>query len=133
MLTRGITSILICFLTLLCFGQEDQINGNQYYLTGIMVNNDYGSPYCGDIAFAKVYEFEILTFSDTTYTQDTIGVIITCPEIYPIRFEVGKTYKISLSDENQAKFDWLVIEEELLKKYNLPYYLWATEISEVKN
>ena len=80
----------------------------------------YYQTYIDSIFGIREQEFEIIEFSDSNYKLDSIGVIFTCPEFYENGFfEVGKTYTITVADENQADFGWSIPNESILTKYKL--------------
>ena len=114
------------FFSVIGFGQTDSIRGDKFELKGKIINEISLTPHCGYIAFGTVIEFQILEFSDSSYKQDSIGVIFTCPEFYKDGFfEVGKTYSITIADENQADFGWTILNESILSKYKLDKKLWV--------
>lgn len=131
---KKITTILILsFFTLVGFSQNDSIRGNQFELNGQLINEIKLTPHCGTIAWGTVIEFKIDEFSDSSYRLDSIGVIFTCPEFYKDNFfEIGKTYKITVADENQADFDWVVPNESILSKYDLKKKLWVIDAQKEK-
>ena len=89
-------------------------------LKGKLISTISLPPDCGTLSFGTVVEFEIFEFSDSTYLNKDIGVIFTCPELYKDNFfELGKTYAVKVSDENQARFSWIIPNEEILYKYKL--------------
>ncbi len=113
-------------MTAIGFAQSDSIRGNQFELKGKIINEISLTPHCGIIAWGTVIEIKIIEFSDSNYKLDTIGVIFTCPEFYDDGFfEVGKTYTITVADENQADFGWTIPNESILTKYKLEKKLWV--------
>jgi len=116
----------LIFVSSIGFGQVDSIRGNQFELKGKIINEIALTPHCGYLAFGTVIEFEIIEFSDSNYKQDSIAVVFTCPEFYEDGFfEVGKTYTITVADENQADFGWTIPNESILSKYKLDKKLWV--------
>ena len=114
------------FISAIGFCQTNSMKGNQFELTGKIINEVSLTPHCGYFAFGTVIEFEIIEFSDSSYKGDSIGVIFTCPEFYENGFlETGKIYTITISDENQANFGWTIPNESILNKYNLDKKLWV--------
>lgn len=114
------------FISAIGFGQTDSIRGNQFELKGKIINEISLTPNCGTFAWGTVIEFEIIKFSDSNYKFESIAVIFTCPEFYKDGFfEVGKTYTITVSDENQADFGWSIPNESILTKYKLNKKLWV--------
>ncbi len=110
------------------FGQADSIRGNQFELKGKIINRISLTPHCGFFAYGAVIEFEIIEFSDSNYKQDSIAVVFTCPEAYGDGFfEIGKTYTITVSDENKTDFEWTIPNESILSKYKLDKRLWVIE------
>ena len=123
---RTIAILTLMFFSVIGFGQTDSIRGDNFELKGKIINEISLTPHCGYIAFGTVIEFQILEFSDSSYKQDSIGVIFTCPEFYKDGFfEVGKTYSITIADENQADFGWTILNESILSKYKLDKKLWV--------
>ncbi|TRZ43125.1 hypothetical protein [Robertkochia solimangrovi] len=123
---RIITILTLIFISTIGFAQTDSIRGNQFELKGKIINEISLTPHCGTIAWGTVIEFEIIEFSDSNYKLDSIGVIFTCPEFYEDGFfEVGKTYTITVADENQADFGWTIPNESILTKYKLDKKLWV--------
>lgn len=113
--------------------QEKAIIGNQLVLTGTIINDVHPSPPCGIIASALVVEFHILDVSNGTLPPGDVGIIVTCPELYGKDFfQTGKTYTITVADENQASFGWSIANKEALDKYNLPKKLYAVEATKVE-
>jgi len=118
---KKILAILIfTFGIVFGYAQTDLIRGNQFELEGKIINEISITPHCGTIAWGTVIEFEILIFSNSEYKLDSIGVILTCPEFYDDDFfEIGKTYTLTIADENQADFGWTIPNESILEKYKL--------------
>ncbi len=115
------------------FAQKEKVRGKQFELTGTIINEVGLSPHCGIFAFATVIEFHIQSFSDANYNSDSIAVIFTCPEMYGADFfQKGAQYQITVADENPADFGWMLVNQEALKKYNLPKKLWVLEAEKVK-
>lgn len=111
------------------FGQSDTTQGNQFELKGVIVNDVSLTPHCGTIAWGTVIEFEIIQFTDTSYSLDSIGIIAACPEFYGDNFfEVGKEFKLVVVDENQADFGWTIHNESILSKYGLKKKLWLVSV-----
>jgi len=77
---------------------------------------------------------EILEFSDFTYSQKSIPVIVTCPDFYSKDFfKVGNLYELNLADENQANFGWTISDSNTLReKYNLRCDLWVLEMKKIQ-
>ena len=122
----------LLFISAIGFAQIDSIRGNKFGLNGKIIHEIFLTPHCGDTAFGTVIEFEIIEFSDSNYKLDSIGVIFTCPESFEDGFfEVGKSYTITVADENQADFGWSIPNESMLTKYKLSKKLWV--IKAVKN
>ena len=112
--------LTLILISITGFAQVDSIRGNHFKLEGRIINEISLTPNCGYIAWGTVIEFEIISFSNSEYKSATIGVVFTCPEFYKKGFfEVGKTYIITVSDENQADFGWTIPNESILKKYKL--------------
>ena len=113
--------------------QEKSIRGEQFELTGTIINKISSPPHCGTIAWGTVVEFKVLKYSDLKYKADKIAVIFTCPEFYKANFlQVGHTYKLIVANENQADFGWSIPNDSILKKYNLDKRLWVITAEKVK-
>jgi hypothetical protein len=123
--------LLLSLLTLVLLGtngsaQADSIEENQFQFEGKIINDISLTPHCGFIAWGTVVEFEIIEFSNSKYKMDSIGVILTCPEFYEDGFfEVGNSYAITCTYDNQASFGWTIPNESILAKYNLAKKLWV--------
>lgn len=91
---KNVLSIIAFLLSAISiFAKSDSIRGQLFQLTGKMINEISMPPDCGLVAWGTVVEFQIIEFSDTSYKQDSIGVIFTCPEFYGDDFfEIGMTY-----------------------------------------
>lgn len=123
---RRITILTLLFISVIGFGQTDSIRGNQFELKGKIINEILLTPHCGVFAWGTVIEFEIIEYSDSNYRLESIGVVIPCPEFYEDGFlEVGKTYEITVADENQADFDFIIPNESILTKYKFDKMLWV--------
>lgn len=124
---------LLAFIPFFSFGQTDSIRGNQFELKGKLTSEESIKTACGSKAFASVYEFEIIEFSDSNYTQESIGIIFTCPEFYDDDFfELGRIYSIKVSDENQANFSWSILNSYLLGKYSAKKDYWVVEADKLE-
>lgn len=107
--------------------QTDTIVEKQYNLKGKLIYKILQSTDCGRIANADVFEFEIITYSDTTYKNKNIGVVIPCPELHGKNFfKLDSTYDMILSDLQTYK--WSISNIVVLEKYKLKYKLWVKEI-----
>ena len=123
-------SFLILFVFFYSFVSQSQTvltKEKQFQLVGKIINQPILSPDCGNTAFGTtVIEFEIQTFSDSTYSNKNIGLIFTCPELFGKDFlSVGRTYQITLSNTNQANFNYSILNEKDLEKYKLTYKPWV--------
>lgn len=125
---RIISTLSFLLFSLIGLSLADSIRGKKFELKGKIINEIPLTPHCGNLAFGTVIEFEIIEFSDSNYKRDTIGVIFTCPEFYENGFfEIGKTYVVTVADENQADFGWLIPNESVLTKYKLNKKLWVVK------
>lgn len=126
--------LLLCLLVSSWnFAQKQKVRGKQFELTGTIIHEVGLSPHCGIFAFATVIEFQIQSFSDPNYTNDSIAVIFTCPELYGADFfQKDAQYQITVADEDQADFGWMLVNQEALNKYTLPKKLWVLEAEKVK-
>ncbi len=122
---------ILMLSSILGIAQTDSIRGNQFELKGKIINEVPLTAHCGIFAWGIVVEFEIIEFSDSTYLSDSIGVIFTCPAIFGEDFfEVGKMYTMTIADENQANFGWMIPNESVLSKYSLDKKLWVITTDE---
>jgi hypothetical protein len=122
-------SLIIAFAA---FSQTDSIRGKQFYLTGKIAGKVELTPPCGIFAWGTVMEFEVTKLEGISYSPKMIGIIITCPEFYKDNFfETGKTYQVVFSDKNQANFEWLILNKDLLKKNNLSFNPYAVEVKNI--
>ena len=130
---KQIFAIIIILLTgLVADGQKDSILGKQFQLTGRIKAEVQRPPDCGIFAWGTVVEFEVIKLSGMKYAKKTIGIIITCPELYEnISFVKGQTYQIVFSDKNQDPFEWLVPNINLLKNYDLSFEPYAVSVKTV--
>ncbi len=111
------------------YSQRDSARGEQFQLTGKINNEVQMTPDCGYIAWGTVVQFDVVSISGMAYPNKTIGIIVTCPELYEKGFFVeGKTYKVIFSNKNQANFGWAVPNKDLLKKNGLPYEPYIVSI-----
>ena len=130
---KRLITIILILASLTSFAQQDSIRGSQFRLTGKIINEISLPPYCGTIAWGPVIEFKITTFSDRNYSADTIAVIFTCPEFYGSDFfKAGQSYKMTIADENQADFGWVIPNESILKKYKIEKRLWVIAAEKTK-
>lgn len=129
---------VIAFLTFLFLGlvssaQTDSIPEKTYLLKGKIINEKSLTPDCGYIKFGTVIEFEIAEFSDLTYLNKEIGVIIRCPEFYKDKFfEIGKLYEMTVSYEISDSTSWTIPNETQLEKYNLKSKLWVLNAKKIE-
>lgn len=131
-MTRAIL-IILCLSTTEAFSQTDSVRGQQFELTGKIINEVELTPHCGIIAWGTVIEFEIVKFSKSDYKLTTIGLIFTCPEFYKDNFfQIGQTYNILVADQNQADFGWTIPNQSLLDKYKLDKKLWVIKADRIK-
>ena len=125
---------LVVFILILtgANAQTDSIKGNQFQLKGKIINEIYLTPGCGVFAWGTVIEFEIIEFSKPGYSKSSVGIIVTCPEFLGESFfENGKVYHLTVADENQATFDWVIPNEERLEKYGLEKNLWMIDAEKI--
>lgn len=124
---RKITTILsIILFSTTVSAQQNEVTESQFDLQGQIISPVSIPPHCGTFAFAMAVELEIISFSDTSYTQDSIAVVFTCPESYGAHFfEVGKTYNLKVADQNQADFSYMIVNEGLISKHQSERILWV--------
>jgi hypothetical protein len=129
---KAILIVLMVLVVSSGFAQTEEIRGNQYELKGRIISRIWRTPGCGVLPIGNVIEFRIETFSDSTYRQETIGVIFTCPELYSQGFfQAEKMYSVLVADENQADFDWVIPNKDLLTKYKLNKLLWVISVKKL--
>jgi len=127
-------SIVILFL-FLSFGLSSpaQTCPIPISLKGKMINAVNLGKQCGDLKLASVIEFEIIEFSDNSYQQKTIGIILRCPEMYSEAygknyFEPNHVYEIMVEKEiegSKSDFTYDIQNTEALKKYTAAAKYWA--------
>lgn len=121
--------IVVCFVAIITSnGANGQIDssGKQYVLIGKCIDSLSTSADCGIFAIATVLELEIETYSDSTYTEKCIAVIVPCSEFYGEQFfKKGSRYKIEISTVNTSEFGWIILNKEVLKRYPLAGELWV--------
>ncbi|UOQ96172.1 hypothetical protein MUN81_13000 [Hymenobacter sp. 5317J-9] len=112
--------------------QTGSVRGQQFNLTGKIIEEVQLTPGCGYFAWATVVAFEVLDLTGIDYPSSSIGVIITCPGFYEKNFlEKGKTYQLVCSNENQADFDWVIVNKGLLKKNSFSLEPYAITVKKV--
>jgi hypothetical protein len=127
-----VLAILFVYISSLC-AQGKTVKGHQYALKGKIINRVTLPPGCGIMAWATVVELEIISFSDSSYTDKKIGVIFTCPREYGSSFfKVGNSCDIQVADQNQAAFNWTFNNAAVLKKYKTAYWPYVLEAKKVK-
>lgn len=129
---QSLIVILSLIIGLNGFSQKEATRGNKFQLTGKIKSKVQMTPYCGTIAWGTVVEFDILDLSGMTYSNKSIGIIVTCPEFYKEGFfEKGKTYQVVFSDENQADFGWAIPNKDLLKTNGISFEPYAVSIKKI--
>jgi len=121
-------SILVILFSISCNSSSQNEDNTQLTLKGEIDTDVTLSPHCGFLSFGTVIEFKIKKFSGLNYTNEKIGVIFKCPELFKDGFfEVGKTYLIKVTDKEPSPDQWLIPNEDELKKYGLSKRLWAID------
>jgi hypothetical protein len=129
---------IIVFLSFLLLGtmtsaQKDSIPEKTYLLKGKIINEISLPASCGYIKYGTIIEFEIVKFTDLTYSEKEIGVIIRCPDFYEDNFfEVGKIYEMIVSYEMSDSTSWTIPNKKQLAKYNLKSKLWALNAKKIE-
>jgi|GEM_PF-2636395 len=129
---------VIAFLTFLLLGlvssaQTDSIPEKTYLLKGKIINEISLPAGCGYIKYGTVIEFEIVKFTDITYSEKEIGVIIRCPDFYENSFfELGKIYEMTVSYEISDSTGWTIPNKKQLEKYNLKSKLWVLNTKKIE-
>lgn len=131
---KKLLTILVLILAITsAFAQKDSVKGNQFELKGKLIGEVSLPPVCGTIAWGMVVEFEIIEFSDKSYSSETIPVIFTCPEFYGKQFfKVGNTYQITVADQNQASFGWTIPNISVLDKYQYKEHLYVIDAKKLE-
>lgn len=81
---------------------------------------------------ATVIEFEILEFSDPTYTQKNIGILSCCTDAAEEGFyKVGTVYEMKLHG-NKNEDSYSISNLDKLEKYDLEKNLWIYSMEEVE-
>lgn len=125
--------ILILIIGINANCQSDSIRGKQFQLIGKLENKVQMTPDCGTIAWGTVVEFQVIDLKDIVYSKKNSWIIITCPEFFKDNFfKKGKKYQILFSDKNQADFDWVIPNKDLLKKNELSFYPYAVSIKKLR-
>lgn len=119
--------IAIASLLIVSFAGKAQTS-TPYMFTGKLISTPTSQVDCGTMAFAGVYEFEIIMLSDESYTEANIPVIVPCPELFGQGFfKLGATYKMELFDNNSG-ISYSIINQPVLDAYTLPNQYWAGDI-----
>lgn len=112
--------------------KSEDIRGNQFYLKGKIAEEVDLTAGCGVIAWGTVIIFYISELKGMTYPNERIGIVITCPQEYGKNyFEKEKTYKVTFSDKNQADFEWLIPNKDLLRKNGLSFDPYAVSVKKM--
>lgn len=115
------------------FSQNDFIRGKQFSLIGKITKKIQLAPACGFIAFGTVVEFEVIDITGMDYVNKSIGIIITCPEMYGADFfKKGKKYQVVFSNENQTDIGWAIPNKHLLKTNHLMFEPYAITIKKLQ-
>jgi hypothetical protein len=115
------------------FAQSGSIRGNQFQLTGTIIEEVQLTPHCGVLAWGTVIKFRVTKITGLKYPQENIGIIITCPEFYENGFfEIGKRYHLVFSDKNQADFGWVIPNKDLLKINKLAFDPYVVDVKKLK-
>lgn len=120
--------IVVTLFSISCSSSAQNEENTQHTLEGEIETNVTLSPHCGFLSFGTVIEFKIKKFSGLNYSNEKIGIIFKCPELFKDGFfEVGKTYLIKITDKEPSPDQWLIPNEDELKKYGLSKRLWAID------
>ncbi|MFA7617246.1 MAG: hypothetical protein WCY16_11765 [Weeksellaceae bacterium] len=112
--------------------ENTELKRNENEITGRIINEISLPPHCGNLAFATVFEFEIINSDLLNYNQKSIPLLIKCPEFYGKRFfNKENTYKIKVTDNSQTDFNWTISNLETSKKYNLERDYWVIDIEKL--
>lgn len=125
---------IVFFFFISCKSQikSDNTRGNQYDLEGKIIEEVELTAGCGVISWGTVIVFSIYELKGLTYPNKNIGIVITCPGDYDKNFfEVDKNYKVTFSDKNQANFEWLIPNKDLLKKNGLSFDPYAIKVIKI--
>lgn len=103
---------------------------NTYTFTGTLISAPGNFPTCANESHAVVYEFEIETFSDASYTSTNIPIVVECPGELDLNFfKLGGTYKIEVFDFTTG--DLSIYNQTVLDDYNLSLIYYAGDIKKL--
>ena len=120
---------LLMLTRIVAHAQTDPIRGNQFHLTGKIIEKVQLPADCGIIAQATVFKFEVIKLTGMSYPNKNIGIVVCCPEFYgKDYFQKGKSYQLVFSDQNQADFGWLIHNKDLLSKNGLSFEPYAVSV-----
>ena len=121
--------VLIFFLCSLSSLAQTESKNDFIFLTGKIINEVQITQ---GMYNATVIEFEIIKYSDASYTQKNIGVVSCCPDIKGSEFyATGKIYEVKLRTNNSEELYFIANRSEL-EKYNLNENLWVYGMKEVE-
>ncbi|MFD2541065.1 hypothetical protein ACFSSB_01930 [Lacinutrix gracilariae] len=127
--------IIIISLFLFSLNSDSQVDiklKNDYLLKGKLITKiDKLIPQCGILAWATIVEFEVIYFSDSSYSEKIIPVVIACPNPYKTGlYEIGNTYELVLSSNKWDISEWVFFEssKELLTKYDMKKHYWFSKL-----
>ncbi len=104
-----------------------------YHLLGKIVHDGVKHVPCGFEAFAYLYVFEIISYSDNKYAARKIAVLIPCPELYGENFfENGKSYKLNVTKTKGSFVGLDIFDQKKVKKSLLREKVWLVENTLVK-
>ena len=122
--------IIFCFALFLGGSAFSQMQGERYMLTAKLINLPSNQTDCGTAATAQAYEFEVLMTNIDGLDQNTIPVIISCPELKGENFfKVGATYKMEVFDADQNGY--AIVNQNLIDQYNIGINYWAGDLERI--
>jgi hypothetical protein len=121
-----ITVLVLAFTASFASAQNQ---GTPYMFTGKLISTPTNVISCGTLSVSYAYEFEITMFSNETYTQQNIAIVVDCPDILGTSFfKIGATYKMELFTSGSAS----VVNQTLLDTYNLSQFYTSGDIKRIQ-
>ncbi|MCB9222637.1 MAG: hypothetical protein R2780_14710 [Crocinitomicaceae bacterium] len=126
---KRILALVIIALTTTFANAQSQ--PERYMFTGKLTNVSTVTTDCGSGSVAVAYEFTVSMLSDYSYTDQSIAILVKCPESYGTDFfKVGSTYKMELFDAVSGTYT--IANPQVLNNYNLPHNYWAGDIKRLQ-
>jgi hypothetical protein len=61
------------------YAQNNRAKNNFYLLKGKVISKKNMPPHCGTVGLGTVLELEIISFTDRSYTDKSISLVLTSP------------------------------------------------------